>query len=440
MRLSPPLQESTVTIVATKRQRSTKSSTPARRPSEKPFSLLVKPAGADCNLACAYCFYLKKAALYPETRAHQMSDHVLEALVRTYLATEQPVYSFGWQGGEPTMMGRAFFERVTELQQRYGRPGSQVGNGLQTNATLIDDAFAEHLAAYRFLVGVSLDGPAELHDRYRRYPGGGGTYADVLTGLDRLRGHGVEVNVLVLVSKANVNHATEVYRYLTNLGIRYLQFIPCVELDHNGLPRSYSITGEEWGDFLSEVFELWVAKDTHRVSIRDFDAVMSFLLDGSYTSCTLGGRCDHYFVVEHTGDVYPCDFFVEPELKLGNVLTHSWRQLARSPVRNAFAGRKAAWPPQCDTCAYLAICSGDCPKHRLGHDGRSLLCAGWKRFYGRALGELRSLAQQVAAQRGLNGPLWEPSGWDPEKPCFCGSGKKAKNCHLTAQVSQSTTA
>jgi uncharacterized protein len=409
-------------------------------PQQKPFSLLVKPAGADCNLACAYCFYLKKAALYPETRTHRMNDAVLERMVQSYLATQQPVYSFGWQGGEPTLMGLEFFQKVTTFQQRHGRPGTRVANGLQTNGVLIGDEFAEHLARYHFLVGLSLDGPAEMHDRYRRYPGGGGAHADVASALRRLQSHGVEVNVLVLVSKANVEHAAQVYRYVTDLGIRYLQFIPCLEVDGTGTPLPYAISGEEWGRFLVEIFDIWHDGDTRRVSVRDFDAVMGFLLDGSYSSCTLGGRCDHYFVVEHTGDVFPCDFFVEPDLKLGNVMTDSWQKLAASPVRSRFAGRKSQWPAACQSCAYLPVCSGDCPKHRLAPDGRSMLCAGWKRFYAHALSELRSLAQSVAAHRGLQGPLWDPVDVDPEAPCFCGSGKKAKNCHLKAHANQSITA
>lgn len=408
--------------------------------SPRPFSLLVKPAGPDCNLACDYCFYLKKAAVFPERSTHRMSERVLEAMVASYMQTEQTVYSFGWQGGEPTLMGLSFFQRVVELQKRFGRPGSSVANGLQTNGTLIDNALAKHLATYRFLVGISLDGPASMHDRHRRYPAGAGSHAKVLETIERLRSHGVEVNVLILVSMANVNHAVEVYDYITALGVRYLQYIPCVETNPEGTLLPFAITGEQWGEFLVRTYDRWREHDTHRISIRDFDTVMGFYLDGSYSSCTIAGRCDHYFVVEHNGDVFPCDFYVEPELRLGNVTIDSWSALAKRPIRQRFAAKKAQWADACESCEFLHICSGDCPKQRLLADGRSHLCEGWKRFYSHALPDLRALTGEVAKRRGLHGPLWSPHDVDPEAPCFCGSGRKARNCHLKHQVaSQSST-
>jgi len=408
---------------------------------EKPFSLLVKPAGADCNLGCKYCFYLKKKSVYPDTPVPRMSDTVLEALVRSYMRTDQPVYSFGWQGGEPTLMGVDFFRKVTAFQSAFGKPGSRVANGLQTNATLISDELAEHLARHRFLVGASIDGPEQLHDTYRRMSGGGPTHSRVMDGVARLRRHGVDVNALVLVSKANVTHAREVYEYLKYERLVYQQYIPCVEFLGSGEPAPYAITGEEWGDFLCQIFDLWNSGDQRRVSIRHHDALMAFLLDGSRQMCTMGGRCDDYFVVEHTGDVYPCDFFVEPELRLGNIVHDSWTTIAGQPLRNKFAVRKAEWAAECSTCRHLPYCSGDCIKHREHAPAGtgSWLCNGWSIFYDRSVPVLRKLAQSIAAQRGLSGPLWEPSGFDPEAPCFCGSGRKARNCHLRS-LNQSSTA
>jgi len=360
-----------------------------------------------------------------------MSDQVLEALVRGYMATEQPVYSFGWQGGEPTLMGLPFFKRVTELQQRYGRPGTSVANGLQTNATLIDDALAEHLAHYNFLVGVSIDGPENIHDTYRRSNDGGPTQRRVMGSVRRLRAHGVEVNALTLVSQANVKSPREVYRYLREHGLDFMQFIPCVEFRPDGRPAPFAISGEEWGRFLTAIFEEWLKEDVRTVSIRHHDALMSFFLDGSRHTCTMGGRCDSYFVVEHTGDVYPCDFYVEPELHLGNVNTESWQAMTNSPIRNQFAGQKGNWASVCQSCDHLPYCSGDCIKHR-EHAPKGLgswLCDGWDAFYSRATPELRKLAAEVARTRSLSGPLWSPDEWDPEALCFCGSGRKAKNCH-----------
>ena len=192
-------------------------------PTNRPFSLLIKPASADCNQRCAYCFYLDRASLYPDASRHRMTDDVLERLISSYLATDQPTYVFGWQGGEPALMGLDFFRRVTALQSKYGRNGSVVANGLQTNATLLEDEFCAHLGKFNFLVGVSLDGPADVHDRYRKYGDGRGTHADVLRGLETLRRHEVEFNILTLVSAANVKRGAEIYRYLRDLGVAYHQ-------------------------------------------------------------------------------------------------------------------------------------------------------------------------------------------------------------------------
>jgi uncharacterized protein len=370
-----------------------------------------------------------------------MSDEVLEALISSYMRTQQPVYSFGWQGGEPTLMGAKFFKKVTTLQQSYGRPGAQVANGLQTNATLISDELADHLAEYHFLVGASIDGPADLHDVYRNAAGGGATHRKVMSSIERLRSRSVEVNALTLVSKSNVAHPERVYRYLKEHGLTYMQFIPCVEFSPSGELAPYAITGPEWGQFLLAILELWQQGDERTVSIRHHDALMGFFLDGTRHMCTMGGRCDSYFVVEHNGEVYPCDFYVEPELKLGNVTSDSWEALSRNPIRSQFAGRKSQWLPACRGCTHLPYCSGDCIKHR-DHvrEGRgSWLCEGWQMFYRSAVPVLRGLAREVARQRGLSGPLWEPSAADPEQPCYCGSGKKAKNCHLAA-LHHSTTA
>ena len=407
----------------------------SKRPSRQPFSLLVKPAGADCNLACTYCFYLKKQGLYPDRNVHRMSDEVLEQLIRGYMATDQPVYSFGWQGGEPTLMGVEFFQKVTALQQQYGRPGAQVANGLQTNTTLIDDALAEHLARYQFLVGASLDGPPDVHDAYRTTRGGKPTHDLVLQSVERLRRAGVAVNVLVLVNQANVRRVGEVYAYMKDLGFGFMQFIPCVEFLPDGTPAPFAINGREWGEFLSEIFALWYPNDVRTISIRHHDSLMQFLLDGSRTMCTMGGRCDAYYVVEHTGDVYPCDFYVDPDLKLGNVAQDPWGTLERSPIRAKFAGAKSQWADACETCEHLPYCSGDCVKHRAVADKGegSWLCAGWKSFYDSAIPHLRSLAQSVHAERGLSGPLWDPSGTNPDSPCYCGSGKKYRNCHGRVQ-------
>ena len=385
-----------------------------------PFSLLLKPASADCNLRCPYCFYAGK---HPSATARRMSREVLDRVISSYLATEQPQYVFGWQGGEPTLLGVDFFRAVTELQQRHGRAGAVVSNGLQTNGTLIDDALAEHLRAYNFLVGVSLDGPAEVHDFYRRDAAGGGSHAAVLGGVACLRRHGVEHNALTLVTPANVGRAAEIFSYLAEQGFFYQQYIPCVEFDGRGAPLPWTISGEQWGEFLCALFQEWRRGG---VEVRLFEALLARLLRQPAPLCHLGNNCCQYFVVEYNGDVYPCDFFVTPETRLGKVGEDSWEALQQSPAYREFGAAKAQWSERCSDCGYQQWCAGDCLKHRYrnGADPRALswLCAGWRQFYRTCLPELRALADRL---RPPAGPLAAVGRNDL---CPCGSGRKYKRC------------
>jgi len=408
----------------------------------KPFSLLVKPASADCNIRCRYCFYLGKCELYPDAKRHRMSDEVLEHMVQSYLATEQPAYSFGWQGGEPTLMGLDFFKRVVELQEQHGRDGIAVSNGLQTNTTLIDDAWARHLARYNMLVGVSIDGPAEIHNRFRVYADGRGAHDAVMAGVERLRRHHVEFNVLTLVSQANVKQPREVYHYLRDeLGVMFHQYIECVEQDEHDQLLPFAISGREWGDFLCAIFDEWIAcEDTHRVSVRLFDSILAMLVDGQPNACTFGTDCRQYLVVEYNGDVYPCDFYVEPELKLGNIMQNSWEELLSSPLYESFGARKRQWNETCETCKYLKLCAGCCQKNRPGRSKDptrlSHLCEGWLQFYDHTWTTFHQLADQIRLDR-RNAELAQrrdaiaqqhtgPIGRND--PCPCGSGRKYKRC------------
>lgn len=401
-----------------------------------PFSLLIKPAGADCNLRCAYCFYLEKAALYPETVHHRMSDAVLARLVSSYLATDQPQYAFGWQGGEPTLMGLDFYQRVVALQQQFGRPGSQVSNGLQTNGTLLNDAWAEHLARYHFLVGVSLDGPPDLHDVHRVTVTGQPTYPRVMAGIGALRRRRVDFNILTLVNRVNGSHPQAVYRHLVDAGFHYQQYIPGVAFDGRGGTLPFSVEPEQWGDFLCGLFDGWYPADTRTVSIRLFDSILVRLVDGLANVCTMGRDCRQYFLVEHTGDVYPCDFFAEPEWKLGNIMETDWPELMASPRYRDFGARKSQWHAACETCPWLDWCAGDCPKHRYlhGRDPRQLsfLCAGWQRFYAHTADRFKRLAETIRQDRRRDAAVPRPAPEPPEagrnSPCPCGSGRKYKNC------------
>ncbi|HNQ22523.1 MAG TPA: anaerobic sulfatase maturase [Phycisphaerae bacterium] len=368
----------------------------------RPFSLLVKPVSADCNLCCEYCFYLDHLQLYPDEAVHRMSDATLEQLVASYLATDQPTYSFIWQGGEPTLLGLEFFRRVTDLQQQHGRPGSIIANGLQTNATLITKALAHHLAEYRFLVGVSLDGPGQVHDAYRHTGAGAGTHAAVIRGIGCLRRAGVEFNVLTLVTAANVGRAREVYRYLCDQGLLFHQYIPCVEFDARGQLQPCAVTGEAWGQFLCELFDEWHPRDARRVSVRLFDSIIHKLVLGRPTDCMMDNDCCQCLVVEYNGDVFPCDFFVQRELKLGSIHADTWERLRQSPAYAAFGRKKLEWPDACAGCQYLDLCHGGCPRHRIGMQGatevQNVLCAGWKRFFQHAAPHLERLAAEVRTE------------------------------------------
>jgi uncharacterized protein len=369
------------------------------------YSLLIKPASADCNLRCPYCFYLDRGGLYPEAVTHRMSDEVLLRTVRSYLETEQPVYSFVWQGGEPLLMGGAFYERVTDLQLAYARRGANVSNAVQTNGTLLSDRLARQFRACRFLTGVSLDGPEALHDAARVDLSGGGSHRKVLDGIACLKRNGAEFNLLALVSKHNVRHPVEVYDYLVGVvGASFVQFIECVELDGQGRAAPYCVEPAEWGSFLCAIFDRWYGSDTRKVSVRLFDTILAKLVTGRDICCTAGLDCRQYFVVEYNGDVYPCDFHVLPELRLGNVLTDTWEELAEGERFKSFGERKRRTHAACSSCDYFALCAGDCPKNRVGHtagaaSALSYLCAGWKTFYAYTLPRFEELAAKVRKER-----------------------------------------
>ena len=369
----------------------------------RPFSLLVKPCSGNCNLRCEYCFYSVRGRNPLFKSASRMSNHVLDCLVGSYMATDQAVYSFAWQGGEPLLAGVDFFKRAIDLQKTYGKPGSCVSNGVQTNGTLLSPEFARLFAQYHVLLGISLDGPPAIHDHYRRNAAGRGSHADVMKGIACCRKYGVEFNILTLVNSLHAGKGAEIYRYLCDNGFLFHQYIPCIEFNEDNSPKPYTIGAEQWGDFMCAVFDEWIKKDTRRVSVRLFDAVVAKLVEGQNVMCTLGSNCSTYFVVEHNGDVFPCDFFVRRDLLLGNVAVDSWEKLLSSPVFAEFGAQKSKWNTRCNACPYLSFCAGDCLKHRFISDANpetlSWLCAGWKQFYSHTIDRFMELAQQIQAER-----------------------------------------
>jgi len=400
----------------------------------KPFSLLIKPASADCNLRCEYCFYIDH--LEGLDQVPRMSDEVLEAMIGSYMKTNQGnTYAFGWQGGEPTIMGLKFFKKVVELQQKYGKTGTVVQNGLQTNCTLITNEMAKFFGEYKFLLGVSLDGPDYLHDHYRKTIGQTPTHALVMRGIENLKRNKVEFNILTLVNNLNVKKAKEIYNYHKEKGFFYHQYIPCVEYDENNNPYPFSITGEDWGTFLCEIFDEWIKEDVNKISIRVFDSILEYLVYNRYNVCSMQDNCCQYFVVEYDGNVYPCDFFVRKDLVLGNVLTGTWDDFLSSPIYHQFGKQKAIWNDECNTCPYLILCHGGCQKNRVGGPQSSktlsVLCKGWKKFYTHTLPSFEMLAKKVRAGQHLDitTPI-KAKKIGRNEPCPCGSGKKYKNCCL----------
>jgi uncharacterized protein len=365
-----------------------------------PLSLLVKPAGAACNLACSYCFYLGNSAAGGLPAAPRMPEAVLERLLARFLAVPQARHSVCWQGGEPALLGAGFFRTVVRLEAELGRPGQVVANSLQTNGTLIDEPLAALLAEYRFHVGLSLDGPADLHDRHRRGADGSASHARALTGLALLRRHGVEPTALVMVTAESAGRAREIYRCLRDLGLRSHHYIPCVEFDAAGSPRPGTISGERWGRFLNDLAAIWL-EDGAAISIRLFDAALGRLLGAADDLCTVASACGPCLVVDRDGAVYPCDFYVASDRRLGSVLTEDFDAVLGSPAYRAFAAAKADLPAACLACPHLDLCGGDCPRNRRGPgrpaDGVSWLCAGWRHFFSARRGTLAALAGSAAA-------------------------------------------
>ncbi|MGE5568912.1 MAG: anaerobic sulfatase maturase [Rhodospirillales bacterium] len=356
-------------------------------------SLLIKPVSAVCNLDCQYCFYLdREADPYKSLPARKMSDETLERLVDTFLFYSYPNSVLAFQGGEPMLAGLPFFQKLVEFEKRYGRDGQNVSNALQTNGILIDNAWCELFREFRFLLGVSIDGPEEVHDAHRVNKAGHGTWRQVMRAIETLQKNKVEFNVLCVLSRANVEKPKELYRFFRGLGIDYVQYIPLSEFDSEGNLLPFTITPEQYGRFLTETFDLWWP-DRRRMRIRFFDNLAEALAGQKPGSCTLHETCDSYCVVEYNGDVYPCDFFVEKDWKLGNVVVDSWPEIARRQRRYSFAAKKTLGHPECQVCEYQPVCKRGCPKFRQGRYGRfedlDYFCEAYKMIYAKALGPLR---------------------------------------------------
>lgn len=399
----------------------------------RPVQVLVKPASADCNLNCHYCFYLKKTSLYPDAKVHRMPPDVQEEMTRQILRYGGETPAFAYQGGEPTLMGLDFFKRSVELQMKHGK-GQSVANSIQTNGILIDEEWSDFLRDYSFLVGLSLDGPAHVHDHYRLDRGGNPSHDRVLRALLTMRKRQVDYNILSVVSSYSATRAREIYQYYRSLGCDWLQFIPAVEFDPmSGKLADFSPGPKAYGQFMCGIFDEW-KKDFRdgrpMVSVRLFDTLLAMYCGMSPPSCSFRKRCGIYVVIEHNGDVYSCDFFVEPKWKLGNLMENSLRTLIESPRQREFGALKADLPPDCVDCDWLWLCNGGCTKDRMrskamGEMGVDYFCDSWKMIFEHTRPTFEELKKIVLAERGWTdkGPR---NGDGPQKKKTKRKGKRGR--------------
>jgi len=426
-----------------------------------PFNIMCKPVCGRCNLDCSYCYYtMKPRELYPGETKFKMSEDMLEAYTRQYLEAMPVRCEFGWQGGEPTLAGLDFFRKAVELQRKHANENHTISNALQTNGTLLDDAWCEFLAANNFLVGLSLDGPPQWHDSFRRDHAGQPTFHRAWAGLERMRKWGVEFNVLVTLNSVNAPHAGDIYRYFANRGVQYVQFIPILERDAEGNVREFSCTAEQFGRFMLEVFDVWASRDVGKVSERFIDNVLHKIIFGKASMCCYSERCANAHVLEFNGDLYACDHFVFKEWKIGNIMDRPLSELVADERLEQFARLKTDVPSACRDCEFFEFCRAGCPKHHMpigtDPDRVNWFCEGLKMFFREALPELRRMADYI--ERGEIPPPTDaaPAPRDAARqarfhagpaldapqpmkarmkrtpgrndPCPCGSGLKFKRC------------
>ena len=370
-------------------------------PFSRPMYVMLKPAGSLCNLRCKYCYYLEKNELYKDSRNHIITDELLEKFIKEYIeAQTMPEVLFTWHGGETLMRPVSFYKKALELQRVYGR-GRRIDNCIQTNGTLITDEWCQFFKENNFLVGVSIDGPQEFHDEYRKTATGKPTFRQVMKGINLLNKHGVEWNALAVVNDFNADYPLDFYHFFKEIGCHYIQFTPIVEriidradgltlapgMQEGGRMADFSVTAEQWGDFLCAIFDEWVHHDVGNYYIQLFDATLANWVGQAPGICTMARECGHAGVMEFNGDVYSCDHFVYPEHKLGNLHNQTIYEMMNSPKQKEFSKMKHLMlPQQCKECNFLFACHGECPKNRFvkdkyGNPGLNYLCSGYHKFF-----------------------------------------------------------
>ena len=386
----------------------------------KPLYVMLKPAGAHCNLACKYCYYLEKNKLYPTAQRHLMSNEMLEQFTREYIEVQtMNQMLFTWHGGEPLLRSIDFYRKALSLQQKYAG-GRRIDNVIQTNGTLLTDEWCEFFAQNHWLVGISIDGPQPDHDHYRLTAAGKPSWKKVMQGIKLLKKHGVEWNAMAVVNAYNVNHPLEFYRFFKENGCQFLQFTPIVErltrhedgrtlaslADKDEIPLSEaSVAPEQWGYFLCAIFDEWVRKDVGKIFVEIFDCTLANWMGISPGICAYSKECGHAGVMEHNGDVYSCDHFVFPEYKLGNIRDHSLIDMLYGEQQQEFSRLKhSSLPRQCKECDMEFACHGECPKNRFmkdkyGDSGLNYLCPGYYHYYQHVAPYMDYMKQELMSQR-----------------------------------------
>lgn len=389
----------------------------------RPFNIMAKPIGPRCNIDCSYCYYLEKEKLYPAEKKFRMADDVLESYVRQMInasleAGMQEV-SFAWQGGEPTMLGVDYFRKIVALQKRFAPQGVRVTNAFQTNGMLLDDDWGAFLHDNGFLVGISIDGPKKVHDRYRVDRAGRPTFDKVMRGLEVLQRHNVEHNALTTVHRANGGKGKEVYRFLKGLGFEFMQFIPIaerngsgglagapqVDMDPGNSVTDWSVSPRAYGKFLCDVFDTWFRNDIGKVFVQHFDVMLGKWVGDQDSLCVFAATCGNGLALEHDGSLYSCDHYVYPEYRLGNIAETPMRDLLWTERQVEFGQmKKDSLTAQCRGCTYRFACNGGCPKHRFarardGEDGHNYFCEGYTMFFRHADERLRAMARALASGR-----------------------------------------
>ena len=410
------------------------------------FQVFVKPVGSICNLDCDYCYYLKKEHLYPKGESFRMPDDILEEYIVQHIdASPEPVIRFSWHGGEPTVLGLDYFRKIVELQRKHRSPDQQIINGMQTNGILLDEDWCRFMASEGFMVGLSLDGPQELHDKYRLTKDRKPTHEHTMRGYKLLQKHRVQTDILCVVNAHNVQHPTQIYRFFKQIKASYVTFLPMVEPEpgaEGGVSR-LTVPAEAWGAFLCTIFDEWRDQDIGQIKVQIFEEAARTAFEQEHSLCIFRPTCGDIPVVEHNGDFFSCDHYVDKEHCLGNIRETPLVELLESPAQRAFGQAKLdTLPRYCQECEVRTMCNGECPKNRFlhtpdGEAGLNYLCEGYKRlfthcrpFVAEVVAEWRRQSQKQKMPLGQDvGTRTSPKPGRND-PCPCGSGLKYKKCCL----------